>query len=259
MPRDSNGIYTLPNGYLAVSGTTIQPSQHNPPLEDVATALTNSLPRDGAAPMTDALKLTDGSAAAPALRFNSAAGRGMHKTTDGIGFSIGGTLAMEIVPTGIKLSGGLWVALNDFEVRSANPSVWMHSPGAYRMRMWMTSDGVWRLRADGAGEDRFRVHPDGSVWTAETGPLTAYVWSLANTLAWTAANSKDPEINDRVNYMRFTGGGDFGWSPNAWGGGESGHVINGVRWNVAALIDTIRIRYLQYYKPNTGWVTVGDG
>ena len=36
MPRDSNGIYTLDPGYLAVSGATIQPSQHNPALEDIA-------------------------------------------------------------------------------------------------------------------------------------------------------------------------------------------------------------------------------
>ena len=57
MPRDSGGIYSLPAGYVAVSGETILPSQQNPPLEDIAAALTASLPRNGAAPMTGNLAM----------------------------------------------------------------------------------------------------------------------------------------------------------------------------------------------------------
>lgn len=56
MPR-TGGIYSLPPGYVAVSGETIQPSQHNPPLEDLAQAMTDSLPRNGAAPMTGNLPM----------------------------------------------------------------------------------------------------------------------------------------------------------------------------------------------------------
>ena len=56
MPR-SGGIYTLPPGYFATDGTTIEVSQHNPPLEDIAQALTDSLPRDGSAPMTGNLAM----------------------------------------------------------------------------------------------------------------------------------------------------------------------------------------------------------
>lgn len=41
----------MPPSYLAVTGQTILASQHNPPLEDVATALTGSLPRNGSAGM----------------------------------------------------------------------------------------------------------------------------------------------------------------------------------------------------------------
>lgn len=57
MPRGPSGIYTLPPSYLAVSGETIQPEQHNPPLEDIAQALTDSLPRSGVAPMTSNLQM----------------------------------------------------------------------------------------------------------------------------------------------------------------------------------------------------------
>lgn len=57
MPRDSAGNYSLPAGYLAETGQTILASQHNPPLEDIATALTGSLPRNGAAAMQAALPM----------------------------------------------------------------------------------------------------------------------------------------------------------------------------------------------------------
>lgn len=51
MPRDSSGVYSLPVGYRATTGQKILASQHNPPLEDLASAMTASLPRAGSAPM----------------------------------------------------------------------------------------------------------------------------------------------------------------------------------------------------------------
>ncbi|KFL90781.1 Microcystin-dependent protein-like [Acetobacter malorum] len=55
MPYDTNGNYSLPSIYYAISGTTINPSQHNTPLEDVQAALNRTLLRDGSAPMTGTL------------------------------------------------------------------------------------------------------------------------------------------------------------------------------------------------------------
>jgi hypothetical protein len=56
----SNGVYSLPSGYLAVTGATILASQHNPPLEDIAAALTLRLSRDGTAPMIGPVQLAVG-------------------------------------------------------------------------------------------------------------------------------------------------------------------------------------------------------
>lgn len=56
MPRVS-GTYSLPPSYRAISGQTIRTEQHNPPLEDIAVALTQSVPRDGSAPMTGNLPM----------------------------------------------------------------------------------------------------------------------------------------------------------------------------------------------------------
>ncbi len=51
-PSDGSGNYSLPAGYLAVAGQIIQPSQHNPPLEDVASALSDSISRTGVTAIT---------------------------------------------------------------------------------------------------------------------------------------------------------------------------------------------------------------
>lgn len=57
MPFATNGSYNLPGAYLATTGQTIQTSQHNPPFEDVAAALSLTVVRDGRAPMTGNLNM----------------------------------------------------------------------------------------------------------------------------------------------------------------------------------------------------------
>lgn len=52
MPYDTNGNYSLPTIYYAISGTVINPSQHNTPLEDLQVALNRTFLRDGTAAMT---------------------------------------------------------------------------------------------------------------------------------------------------------------------------------------------------------------
>lgn len=52
VPFDSNGVFSLVPGYLAVSGQTILASQHNPPLEDIGSGLSQVLLRSGVAPLS---------------------------------------------------------------------------------------------------------------------------------------------------------------------------------------------------------------
>ena len=58
MPSDGAGNYSLPSGYLAVSGGTITTSQHNPIFQDVAAALTARVMANGATAMTGLLTLS---------------------------------------------------------------------------------------------------------------------------------------------------------------------------------------------------------
>ncbi|WKA31613.1 hypothetical protein [Bradyrhizobium roseum] len=115
MPSDANGNYALPAGYLAITGQTIQPSQHNPPLEDIATAMTARLSVNGANPMTGPLKLADGLVGAPSLTFNTAQTTGFYKTAGGnIGVAIAGAETVEFGPSGIHKGGKLIGELFDW-------------------------------------------------------------------------------------------------------------------------------------------------
>jgi microcystin-dependent protein len=102
----SNGVYSLPAGYLAVTGATIQASQHNPPLEDIAAALTGRLSRDGTAAMVGPLQAALGTVGAPGIVFSTDPTTGLYKTTAGIGVSVGGTKVAEFTAAG--LASGVW-------------------------------------------------------------------------------------------------------------------------------------------------------
>lgn len=76
MPR-SGGVFSLVASYFATEATTIEVEQHNPVLEDIADALTESLPRDGSASMSGNLNansnkvtnLAAGTASGDAVRY----------------------------------------------------------------------------------------------------------------------------------------------------------------------------------------------
>jgi microcystin-dependent protein len=97
----SNGVYSLPPGYLAVTGATIEASQHNPPLEDIAAALTLRLSRDGTAPMIGPVQLASGTVSAPGQVFSVDPTSGFYKTTAGIGVAISGVKVAEFVAGGV--------------------------------------------------------------------------------------------------------------------------------------------------------------
>lgn len=135
MPRDASGNYTLPAGYLAVTGETIQASQHNPPLEDLAQSMSNSVPRNGTAPMSAPLKLADGTASAPGLAFASDPGTGLFKTPAGIGLAVGGVKTAELtfqLPIGLgplpwsgaSVPAGWVLCYGQTLSRAAYPDLW---------------------------------------------------------------------------------------------------------------------------------------
>jgi microcystin-dependent protein len=57
MPRNGSGVYSLPAGYLATTGQAATASQHNTPLEDIASEITASLPTAGSKAMSGNLQM----------------------------------------------------------------------------------------------------------------------------------------------------------------------------------------------------------
>lgn len=121
MPSDANGVYTLPDGYLAVTGDTILASQHNPPLEDLAESMSQRVMASGAKPFTGPAKFADGTVSAPGITMASATSSGWFKTADGWGFSIGGAMVAEITAGGIRTGARYLGELIPFSGIAAQP------------------------------------------------------------------------------------------------------------------------------------------
>ena len=92
MSRNGSGSYTLPSAVNpVVDGTTISTTWANTTLDDLATAMTDSLDRNGKGGMLAPLRGADGSAAAPAYAFTSDTNSGLYRAgADDLRLSVGG-------------------------------------------------------------------------------------------------------------------------------------------------------------------------
>lgn len=110
MSRNITGTYTLPSGNPVAPNTLIESAWANTTLSDVATALTDSLDRYGRGGMLAALKLLDGSAAAPGLAFTSESSSGLYRIGSNIlGLSIAGVERTRWTSSGATITGALAV------------------------------------------------------------------------------------------------------------------------------------------------------
>jgi len=78
MSRDGSGNYSLPLPPV-VTGTIIEATWANTTLDDIKTALTDSLSRSGSGNMSAQLKLVDGGAAIPSVAWASEANSGLYR------------------------------------------------------------------------------------------------------------------------------------------------------------------------------------
>jgi microcystin-dependent protein len=128
LPRDSQGNYSLPAGYQGTPGNTIQVSQHNPPLEDLASAMTDSLPRSGAAPMTGPLKVQPGSASSPSIAPSSNPAIGFWFDSQGVhvaGTLVGARYIGELITwTGSTAPSLCVLPFGQTLLRSSYPDLW---------------------------------------------------------------------------------------------------------------------------------------
>lgn len=107
MPRNGSGTAIPPVTVNPVSpGTTITSNWANTTVTDTYNELTNSLPRDGQAPMTAPLKIVDGSASVPGLSFNSATSSGLFRpASNTLAVTVSGVEATRWTSNGAVLIG----------------------------------------------------------------------------------------------------------------------------------------------------------
>ena len=108
MPRDSNGNYTLPAGNPVTPGTVIESVWANTTMDDIATALTNSLDRYGNGGMLAPFAFADGSRFAPGATW-------LNENTSGLYRADRGDLRVSILTQDVArfLQSGLEIWDND--------------------------------------------------------------------------------------------------------------------------------------------------
>lgn len=84
MPRNAQGQYFLPDGNPVTPGELIKAEWANSTMDDVATALTNSLDRAGAGGMTGQLKAAAGTVQRPGIAFVEDVTSGLFKEAAGV-------------------------------------------------------------------------------------------------------------------------------------------------------------------------------
>ena len=94
MPRDLSGNYTLPAGNPVTPGAIITSSWANSTMSDVATALTDSLDRNGRGGMLAPFQFTDGTINGPGAAW-------INEPTTGLYRAALGDLRMAILATDV--------------------------------------------------------------------------------------------------------------------------------------------------------------
>ncbi len=108
MPRNSSGVYSKPAGTTAVTNTPVDPTPWNGLTTDLGNEITNSLPRDGSAPMLAQLKNIDGTQAQPSVTFSSDVTTGFYRQSTGaVSFVVGGAEITNWSGTGFAVTGAL--------------------------------------------------------------------------------------------------------------------------------------------------------
>tara|TARA_R100001163_G_scaffold32344_1_gene25173 strand:+ start:14957 stop:17719 length:2763 start_codon:yes stop_codon:yes gene_type:complete len=117
MSRDGSGNYTLPAGINPVAtGTTITSNWGNTTLEDVATAMTDSLSRSGNGGMLAPFRATDGTVSAPSMSFNSETNSGIYRAgTNDYRLAVNGVDKARITDT---------AGMAAFQVYNSTTSTW---------------------------------------------------------------------------------------------------------------------------------------
>lgn len=245
MPRNGSGTMSVTNSFSPA--TTISSSAVNANFSDIATEVTNSLPRDGQASMTGQLKAATGTGAAPGITFGSDTDSGFfRKSANVIGVSVGGTE----VGTFTSASGGGVVdafpsGTTMLFVQTAAPTGWTkstsHDDKALRVVSGTASSGGTTafssvLTSRTILEANLPEH-------THTGSGTTANNNVGHTHTWSGTTSTDPGHTHSDSTVSFTSGANPGGGNNTvtgttstttGSGGSHNHTVSGTTSGVSA-------------------------
>ena len=148
MPRNSSGTYVLPSPpNPVVTGTPITSDWANTTMNDIATALTDSLSRTGQGGMTGPFKVIDGTVAEPGLSFITQPATGLYRpATGGVGVAIQGVQRALLTAGGLEVNGDI-NATNNFtalvnNTGSGGSGYWVETDNGY-------GDGYAKMQYEG--------------------------------------------------------------------------------------------------------------
>lgn len=189
MSRNGSGSYTLPAAVNpVVDATTITITWANTTLDDIATALTDSLDRNGKGGMLAPLRCADGSVAAPAYSFTSDTDTGFYRIgANNVGLAIGGSKVLDINGTTLALTGAATVSSTLQVTGDTTLSGAAHIVGAVTADSTIASK---KISATGAAGVEGAELANGTAATAAT-PQNALVLSNGHL----ALSATDPNSN----------------------------------------------------------------
>ena len=167
MSRNASGTYTLIAGNPVVTGTVISSTWANNTLNDIATALTDSLDRTGKGAMSAPLKLVSGTAALPGLTFDAANNAGLSllaaagDVPAGFGMSYAGAEVARIATGQLYVSAG--------KIRGVAPST--ATTTSLALQTSVTNDPTYvNILPNGTSVvAALRLHPNSDIASTDTG------------------------------------------------------------------------------------------
>lgn len=145
MPRDSAGTYTLPPGINPVeSGTVIESDWANNTMNDIATALTDSLDRNGRGGMSGSFSFVDGTVGAPGATWTAETNSGFYRAGAGdMRVSILGSDLFRWVNTSVQIwAGSQW---NDVAFSNTGTTVPPGTSDGQTLRWENADPAAWEL------------------------------------------------------------------------------------------------------------------
>lgn len=207
MPRNGAGVYSLPPGYLAVPATPILASQHNPPLEDIASEITASLPRSGVAAMTGALTLS----ADPVSALHAATKQYVDAVAAGLDIkpSVKVSTTANITLSGEQTLDGVLTSTSRVLVKNQSAPA--------QNGIYVSAAGAWARAAD---MDSWLEVPGASVWVEEGTTQGDSGWVCSSNAGGTLGSTA-------ITFSRFGGAGSVDLATEVFGNLAVSHLNSG--------------------------------